>query len=289
MSRIAILTPDPADQSYARDWPVILQRLSDALTATGAEITPKPWTEHIESAGDLRDFDLVLPLLTWGYHRDHARWMTACATWQAAGIALANSARTLSWNSDKAYLGELADQGVAIPPTLFVDEVDEAAVNEALARFGAPVIAKPTVSGGAWKTLKLSSAAELDDAPEGRGMIQPYLPAIEEGELSLLYFGGRLSHAVLKRPNAGDFRIQTQHGGTHVYVAEPPAEAVAFAEKALAAAPDALLYARVDLVRDAELGWLLMELEAIEPDFYLVHDPAAGAGFARAVSERLAG
>ena len=47
-----------------------------------------------------------------------------------------------------------------------------------------------------------------------------------------------------------------------------------------------LAYARVDMVRDPALGWLLMELELIEPDFYLVHDPAAGAGFAKAVTER---
>lgn len=288
MSRIAILTPDPADQSYARDWPVILKRVSEALTTTGAEVTPESWTAHIEDGAGLAGYDLVLPLLVWGYHRDHARWMQACKNWAAAGVAIANPARVLSWNSDKAYLGELAEAGIAIPPTVFADRVDAAAVEAALARFGAPVIAKPTVSGGAWKTLKLTASDDLSAAPDGAAMIQPYLSAIEDGELSLLYFGGRLSHAVLKRPAAGDFRIQTQFGGDHVFVAEPPAEAVALAAAALAAVPEPLLYARVDMVRDPTLGWLLMELELIEPDFYLVHDPAAGAGFARAVSERLA-
>ena len=44
-------------------------------------------------------------------------------------------------------------------------------------------------------------------------MIQPYLPSIEtEGETSLLFFGGRFSHAVNKRPVPGEFRIQVQFG-----------------------------------------------------------------------------
>lgn len=289
MTRIAILTPDPADRSYARDWPIVLERVAEALKATGATVVPTPWTDHIEDASGLGGFDLILPLLTWGYHRDHERWLQACATWDAAGVPVANPARTLAWNSDKAYLGELTDRGVPIPPTAFVDRVDAAAVEDALKRFGAPVIAKPTVSGGAWKTLRLTDASDLADAPEGAAMIQPYLAAIEAGELSLLYFGGRLSHAVLKRPADGDFRIQTQHGGTHVFVADPPAEAVCLAETVIAAAPEPLLYARIDLVRDPALGWLLMELEAIEPDFYLAHDPAGGAGFAEAVGARLNG
>ena len=287
MTRIAILTPDPSDQSYAREWPIILKRVSEALESVDAVVTPTPWTDHIENAAGLADFDLVLPLLVWGYQRDHARWMQACATWEAAGAKLANAARTLGWNSDKAYLAELADKGVPIPPTVFVDRADGTAVEDALARFGAPVIAKPTVSGGAWKTLKLSDASDLTDAPDGAAMIQPYLPAIEDGELSLLYFGGRLSHAVLKRPASGDFRIQTQHGGTHVFVADPPVEALVLAEKTLAAVGETLLYARIDMARDACGGWLLMEAELIEPDFYLGSAPEGGARFAEAVKARL--
>ena len=38
---------------------------------------------------------------------------------------------------------------------------------------------------------------------------------------------------------------------------------------------------------DADGRWLLMEAELIEPDFYLDHDPANGAGFAEAAKARL--
>jgi glutathione synthase/RimK-type ligase-like ATP-grasp enzyme len=119
-------------------------------------------------------------------------------------------------------------------------------------------------------------------------MIQPYLPTIEsEGETSLLYFGGRLSHAVNKRPITGEFRIQVQFGGQYVALPEPPAGALALAEKTLAAIDEDLLYARIDMARDAEGGWLLMEAELIEPDFYLGSAPEGGARFAAAVRARL--
>jgi len=103
-----------------------------------------------------------------------------------------------------------------------------------------------------------------------------------EGETSLLFFGGRFSHAVNKRPVPGDFRIQVQFGGTYTSVT-PPADALAFAEKVLASVDEPLLYARIDLARDAAGQWVLMEAELIEPDFYLKNDPRSGAGFGEAV------
>src|SRR3546814_1044951 len=120
-------------------------------------------------------------------------------------------------------------------------------------------------------------------------MIQPYLPSIEtEGETSLLFFGGRLSHVVNKRPVAGDFRIQVQFGGLYTALPTPPPGALALAEQTLAAIDAPLLYARIDMVPGADGRWLLMEAELIEPDFYLDHDPHAGAGFVQAVQAGLA-
>jgi hypothetical protein len=117
-------------------------------------------------------------------------------------------------------------------------------------------------------------------------LVQPYMPSIEtEGETSLLYFGGRFSHAVNKRPVPGDFRIQEEFGGRYASVSSPAAGAVALAEQVLAAVDEPLLYARIDMVPDADGRWLLMEAELIEPDFYLGVDPARGAGFARALRD----
>lgn len=289
MTEIAVLTPDLADPSYAGQWPGVLERLGEALASAGLTAVPTPWTDHVGEASGLMRFPLVLPLIAWGYHRDHDRWMHACATWTAAGVKMLNPPSVLGWNSDKSYLGRLAEQGVAIPDTVWVEGVTRADVDAAFDRFGVDqIVVKPRVSGGAYKTLRLRRGEPMVGAPEGPAMIQPYLPTIEsEGETSLLFFGGRLSHVVGKRPVAGEFRVQVQYGGGYVALAEPPAGALALAERTLAAIDEDLLYARIDVARGPDGGWLLMEAELIEPDFYLSTAPEGGARFAEAVRARL--
>ena len=288
MTAIAVFTPDPADPSYAGQWPSVLERLSQALAREGITAAPTPWTDHVEDASGLLAYALVLPVVSWGYHRDHARWVQGCETWTAAGVRLANPASVLRWNSDKTYLGRLAERGIAIPPTLWRTDVTAADLDAAFRQTGAEtLIVKPTVSGGAWRTLKIGRGDPPADLPVGSVMIQPFLPTIQtEGETSMLFFGGRFSHAVNKRPAAGDFRIQVQFDGVYTAV-EPPEGALALAEQVLAAVDEPLLYARIDTVPDPDGRWRLMEAELIEPDFYLGHDPRGGAGFARAVRERL--
>lgn len=285
MIEIAILTPDPSDPSYAGQWPGVLERLGEALATGGLTAVPTPWTGHVADASGLTRFPLVLPLIAWGYHRDHGRWLQACATWEAAGLRMLNPPSVLGWNSDKSYLGRLADQGVPIPETIWIDSPTQSDVDDAFDRFGVDqLVVKPRVSGGAWKTLRLARGERMESAPKGSAMIQPYLPSIEtEGETSLLFFGGKLSHVVEKRPVPGEFRVQVQYGGGYVALPEPPEGARALADRTLAAIGEDLLYARIDMARGADGGWLLMEAELIEPDFYLAVAPQGGARFAAAV------
>ncbi|MEF9976957.1 MAG: hypothetical protein RR834_00470 [Thermomonas sp.] len=289
MTEIAILTPDPADVSHTTLWPKVLARLQRALDHAGISVVPTPWTAHVDDARGLRGFARVLPLLTWGYHFDHARWKRACATWQREGIALANPAAVLAWNSDKRYLAELAARGIAIPATTFTDALRQEVIGRMFDDTGADeLIVKPAISGGAWKTVRVRRGDVIDDVDGTTMLVQPYLPTIEsEGETSLLYFGGVLSHVVNKRPVPGEFRVQEEFGGVYRVIEEPPTGAIALAEQVLAAIDAPLLYARIDMVPDAEGRWLLMEAELIEPDFYLGSDPAQGAGFARALRESL--
>ena len=289
MTEVAVLTPDPSDPSYAGQWPGVLERLGEALAFGGITVAPTPWTDHVTDASALTRFPLVLPVIAWGYHRDHARWMQACATWAAAEVRMLNPPSVLAWNSDKSYLRRLSEAGSAIPDTIWVDGPGQADAEAAFIRFGVEqIVVKPRVSGGAHKTLRLSRGERMEGAPEGPAMIQPYLPSIEsEGETSLLFFGGRLSHVVNKRPVPGEFRVQVQYGGGYTALAEPPAGALALAETTLAAIGEDLLYARIDMAPDADGGWLLMEAELIEPDFYLASAPEGGKRFAAAVRARL--
>jgi glutathione synthase/RimK-type ligase-like ATP-grasp enzyme len=114
-------------------------------------------------------------------------------------------------------------------------------------------------------------------------MVQQFIPGIRtRGEWSLSFFAGRFSHAVIKTPKAGDFRVQAEHGGSERRV-PPPDFVLAAAKRALAALAEVPLYARVDGVEN-DGQFLLMELELIEPTLYLTHDPEAPARFADAIA-----
>ncbi len=286
MTEVAVLTPDPADASHDALWPKVLARLQRALDGVGITTVPTPWTQHIDDASGLQDFVQVLPLLVWGYHFDHARWLRACRSWEQAGLPLANPAHVLAWNSDKRYLAKLAERGIAIPRTTWSDHITREHVDAMFDATGADeLILKPSVSGGAWKTRRIPRGDAVDAMPDGSTMmLQPYLPSIESrGETSLLFFGGHLSHAVNKRPIVGEFRVQEEFGGLYRLLDAPPTGALALAERVLAAIEEPLLYARIDMVPDADGRWLLMEAELIEPDFYLGKDPRRGTGFAHAL------
>lgn len=277
--RIAILAP-AADGAYGGTrWPEVMARMIEPLDAAGMAATAVDWTTD----DDLTGFDLVLALLAWGYHRDGPApgyWHHQLARWEEAGVRLQNPPGVLGWNADKSYLGVFADKGAPVVPTIFVEQVTEAAMHAAAEEFGTDkLIAKPRVSASAFRTIRWSSGASLDGAPTDAAMIQPFLPdVLTGGEPSLLYLDGSFSHAVSKVPQAGDFRVQPEYGGI-IAPYQPWPDELAAADAALAAAETPLLYARVDLVRDLKGRPVLMELEAIEPDLFLEYDPAAQTRF----------
>ncbi len=276
---LCILTPDAAyDEDWSND-----AALLEALF--GPNLTYRCWTDH----GDLSSFDLILPLIAWGYHRLSARWYAALDVWESEGLPLANSVATLRWNTDKDYLLDLEAAGVAIVPTIETHCLTSQELDAARAQFACDaLIVKPSISAGADDTYRLGPGDPVPfDVLEREMLIQPVMSAIlEEGEFSLFHFNGAFSHAILKRPASGDFRVQTQFGGREVPV-DPSREALALAEAALAAVPAAPLYARTDMVRDAHGAFRLMELELIEPSLFLQHARDGGALFAQALRERL--
>jgi len=122
-------------------------------------------------------------------------------------------------------------------------------------------------------------------------MVQPFIEAVaSDGEWSLLYYGGKFSHAVLKRANPGDFRVQPRHGGTVIVQPlhedlERQADAVL---RAALADPAEALYARVDGCV-ANGGFLLMELELLEPSLFMGLQPGAPQRVAAALIEAVRG
>jgi glutathione synthase/RimK-type ligase-like ATP-grasp enzyme len=277
MALICILTPAP---DYLERW----TRDADHYRAIfEQDVVFRSWID----CGDLSGFAIVMPLLAWRYQLAPARWFAALDAWEAADLPIANPAATLRWNTNKDYLIDLAEQGVAIVPTTLALSLDKDDLAAARDRFGgSDVVVKPTISGGAYGTYRLGSDDLIPADVIGREMlIQPLMPAItSEGEFSLFYFGGTFSHAILKSPADGDFRVQEQFGGRELSIA-PPANALALAVAAMAAAPGPLLYARVDMVRDASGAFALMELELIEPSLFLHFASDGGQALGRAVAE----
>jgi glutathione synthase/RimK-type ligase-like ATP-grasp enzyme len=280
--RIAILVPDP---DYPEPWRWTYDPEAEALAAGGAEVTPIAWTQ----AGDLSDFDLVTPLVVWGYHVDYSRWLDLLDRAERHHWPLVNSPALLRWNGDKAYLAELAERGVSTVPTLAVEACCDADLEEARRRFASDwLVIKPPVSASAMGTHRLGPNDDLPDDSRGRAMIvQPLIEEIATtGEFSLMLFDGEFSHAVVKRPKAGDFRVQEYHGGVTLPCRVPPTGAVGLAQAALAAAPAHAAYARVDVVPDDQGTLRIMELELIEPSLFLDHAPDAGAAFTRSILSR---
>lgn len=285
-----------------------------ALAGEGVAAQWCPW----DLAGtEWGSFDAVLLRAPWNYPSQLAPFEAWLDQVSQAGCALLNPLPVLRWNLDKRYLLALEAAGVKGVPTRFLESpLPSLAATMAETGWGEAVL-KPAVSASGLDTWRLShpeanrhqGAAEVLAQERGALMLQPFLPGIlAEGEWSLMSFfdplaPGRLrfSHAVLKRPLAGEFRVQEHHGGQSVAV-EAPIALQAAAQKVLLAAQgcvaqaqgaepepqEAWAYARVDGLWDGQ-DFTLMELEAVEPSLYLNHAPASTQAFAKAIALRLQG
>lgn len=278
MTHVLILVPDPA---YPEPWAWAFHVEADALRAAGFEVSARPWT----APGDVKPFDAVLPLVVWGYHERYEEWLTLLDRLEAETVPTINPPPLLRWNSDKAYLAELDAVGVPTVHTIAVDALDEHGLREARDRFGFDrLVVKPPISASATGTFLLQPDDPVPaDVAGQRMLIQPFMQSIAaHGEYSLMLFAGTFSHAILKMPKAGDFRVQPHLGGSERPSAAPNG-GIELAHAALAAAPAEAAYARVDMVADDEGALRIMELELIEPALWLQHAADGGAGFASAV------
>jgi glutathione synthase/RimK-type ligase-like ATP-grasp enzyme len=257
--------------------------LLEALRGRGAEAVSVVWDEE---GVDWGDFDLCLVRSTWDYHEKYGEFLAWTRRVEAES-ALRNPAEVIAWNSDKTYLRKLAERGIRTVPTAWVGRGADADLEAILAERGwEEAVVKPVVDLGAKNLLRVrrgeGSAALEDVLRRHDAMVQPFLPSLEDqGETSLVFIAGELSHAVRKRPAQGDFRVQSIWGGTASRT-EPEAPRVELAERALALLDEPPLYARVDLVAGPAGAPCLIELELIEPNLYMIEDPPAAEKLAEA-------
>jgi glutathione synthase/RimK-type ligase-like ATP-grasp enzyme len=289
MKRCAFLTLDSAKGFVIDD-----QLAYGPLEDLGWQVEAIPWTRPKVRWSA---YDAVVIRSTWDYTADPDTFLFVLSGIEQSGVPLFNNLDVVRWNVEKTYLRELAERGVPVVPTAWRKQLcsgelptlfDELGIDE--------VVVKPIVGAGANGTFRIdrrrltkNDSAELESYYANRAlMVQPFLQAVvTEGEYSMFYFNGEFSHAIIKTPQADDFRVQEEHGGRiSPVVAE--AELHSAGARALHAIAEPPLYARADFVRNPYgAGFWLMELELIEPSLYFRMDAESPRRFAYALDARV--
>lgn len=237
-----------------------------------------------------QDFSALIIRNTWDYYQQadaFRNWLNAI---ESLGVPMLNPAPVVKDNMHKFYLKRFQEKGVAIIPTLFSPATAPLEYETLLAQGWNKVVIKPAISAGSFLTSTYELAVTTRDhfqevVSQGDWLIQPYLAEIAtQGELSLIFFNGSFSHAVLKKPKDGDFRVQKQYGGQYQRI--DPAPGLLQLAQRIATLENNLLYARVDGLMIGN-GFHLMELELIEPDLYFEFDEASSRRFVACVVKRL--
>jgi glutathione synthase/RimK-type ligase-like ATP-grasp enzyme len=262
--------------------------LDEALSRLGIRAR---WAEWDDPAVDW-SASLVAARATWDYDDRHDAFLA----WARAVPRLLNGADTFAWNTDKAYLVELAGTGLPVVPTLVVD--GEESLPAAIAEFELAVV-KPRVGAGGRGVVVFDQQdggpPELDESMLAMGpwVVQPLVESVRtEGEGSVFVIDSAVVSAAQKRPATGEIRVQAHDGGSTVAV-EASDEAATLARVAVGTAEGLLGhpldYARVDHLRLADGTLAVSELEVTEPGLYLDELPGNGAAFAAMVARRLVG
>jgi glutathione synthase/RimK-type ligase-like ATP-grasp enzyme len=289
--RIALVTAAGVEIEKLDD-----QLLVDALTTEhGVEVSMPRWDEPALSVADWAAFDAVCLRSCWDYHLRYDEFLDWFTRADRAGVRWINPAPGVRWNSHKRYLIDLKDDGVPIADSRFVARGGvcdlEALLNETR---WTDAIVKPAVSASAYRTWRTSAVAPEvsrqrlgEMLAESDAIVQRFVPEIVDGEWSLVFVEEELSHAVRKRPRAGDFRTQSELGAA--MAAEQPSSAlVATARAALRTASrfGAPCLTRIDLVETSG-GPILMEVELIEPMLFFGYAPGSAARAASALVARM--
>ncbi|MFZ5973280.1 MAG: ATP-grasp domain-containing protein [Bacteroidota bacterium] len=266
----------------------------DALTA--AALAPKniqveaaPWDDP---SIDWHAFEAIVLRSCWNYHLHPDAFLQWLQSLPAN--KLINPLPAVKWNVHKSYLQDLQKAGAKIPDTIWIPKgqpIDVVALLQE--KEWSRAVAKPAISATAHQTFHISLSDVnqwqprlLQHLSKADYLLQPFLHEVQQaGEWSLLFFDKAFSHAVLKKPQPNDFRVQNDFGGTTV-AAHPPAFVVHKAEEILASVPYPLPYARVDGIVSSQ-EFILMELELIEPSLFLAYHAQAAERLAQALQRKL--
>lgn len=281
--RCAFLTMEETD-----GWAIDADLAFAPLAELGWQCEWLPWTRD---GVDWDRFEAVYIAATWDYPDDPERFLEVLHSIERSSATLVNPFELIRWNIPKTYLRDIEARGADIVPSRWYERFADCDLDAEFVAFDAVrLILKPVVSTNAHNTFPLERDVDAStretiaqvfaDRPF---VVQPFMAAIQtEGEYSLFYIGGTLSHAIRKRPKADDFRVQEEYGAD-IRLVDVDAALRRAADDVMAMVEPEPLYARCDFVRDAAGTYRVMELELIEPSLYLRMDADAPARFAHAL------
>ena len=253
----------------------------------GWDIIEVPWRD---TSVDWDDYDAVYICTPWDYPDEPELFVDVLTAIDDSSAILVNALQLIRWTLEKSYLRDLESRGADIVPSAWFDSFDAEQVGACFRTFDTDkIVVKPLVGANAADTYVLEHRCgeaihdELKTVFRKRAFfVQPFIENIQnEGEYSLFYFNGDYSHAILKTPKSGDFRVQEEHGAD-IQPLTPPKRLIDIATDLLHLVEPQPMYVRADFVRGADDRYLLMELELIEPSLYLRMDAAAPVRFATA-------
>ena len=268
------------------------QMLDQPMAQCGWQTEAVSWRRQNVDWGQ---YKAVIIRSTWDYQKDAEAYVDTLRQIEQSGAVLLNSLAIVKWNINKNYLKEVAAKGAQIVPSLWLETFDFTAIKGYFQYFNTnQIVIKPCISANSDNTFRLHQNSYhayediLKKSLKNRQlMVQPFVKAIvEEGEYSLFYFADKFSHAILKTPKQGDFRVQEEHGG-QLQSIKADAQLLATAAKALGCVPEKVLYARIDLVKH-QGSYQLMEIELIEPSLYFNLDQDSALRFAKAFANWMA-
>lgn len=239
------------------------------------------------------DYDVLIFRNTWDYFKKQETFFSWLNELKLRHVYTINSVEIIQWNLHKFYLKELQSAGFPVIPSIFISRENHTSFSALIPDDWEKAVIKPAVSAGSYLT-ELFSYYDCDaidtkyqDLRKNNDLIiQKFIPEITtRGEISVVFFDKKYSHAVIKTPKAGDFRIQSQFGGTYVpYI--PDAALIDSCSKIVQYIPQDLPYARVDGLMIDNI-FHLMELELIEPDLYFDFVPDGHESFSKVIVKYL--
>lgn len=239
------------------------------------------WQENI----DWQSFDLLILRSPWDYYEmydDFCLWLEYL---KVNRVKIANGAENIINNTNKdSQFQLLSGSGIPLIPYYICDIVSDAFrwVSE---NSYEKIVVKPSVSASGYNTYLIKN---LDNLKEKFNMIlqdghkviiQPYISNVSSGEISLVYFHGDFSHAILRYPGVIG---QKKEAVPMSLIGEDWLEVGNRICKYLKA--ERLLYIRIDLVKYYDII-SVMEIEIAEPDLYLDLDYAGKNTMEKFVTE----